>query len=107
MIKQFLSATVGTLSLLGSSQASVSEPAKETRMLHTDLQNKIDTVDVWMHKAIENLHIPGVAIALVFDGQIVLAKGYGLRDASNASLPVTEQTLFAIGSCSKALRHLP
>ena len=45
--------------------------------------------------------VPGLAIAIVKDGQVVLAKGYGLRNVQ-ANLPVTADTLFAIGSSTKA-----
>src|SRR5882672_10651422 len=41
------------------------------------------------------------AIAVVKDGKIVLAKGYGLREIGKAD-SVTEHTLFAIGSVSKS-----
>jgi CubicO group peptidase (beta-lactamase class C family) len=45
--------------------------------------------------------VPGVAIAIVKDDKIVMAKGYGTRELGK-SLPVDERTLFAIGSSSKA-----
>ncbi len=45
--------------------------------------------------------MPGVAIAIVKDDRIVFAKGYGVREL-NKPAPVDEQTLFAIGSSSKA-----
>ncbi len=45
--------------------------------------------------------IPGMAVAVVADGEVVLARGYGLRDVEE-KLPVDEDTLFAIGSTSKA-----
>ncbi|MCB9845853.1 MAG: serine hydrolase [Phycisphaeraceae bacterium] len=47
-------------------------------------------------------HIPGMAIVVVKDGQIVLAKGFGQRDIE-ADLPATPDTLFAIGSSTKAM----
>ena len=46
-------------------------------------------------------HIPGVAVGVVERGHIVLARGFGYRDADN-HLPVTPDTLFPLGSCSKA-----
>ncbi|MEM1205704.1 MAG: serine hydrolase [Acidobacteriota bacterium] len=49
--------------------------------------------------------VPGVAVAVVDGGNVLLAKGYGLRDVE-ANLPVTPQTLFAIGSSSKAFTAL-
>jgi CubicO group peptidase (beta-lactamase class C family) len=43
-----------------------------------------------------------LAIAIVKDDRVVMAKGFGLRDVEK-NLPVTADTLFAIGSCSKAM----
>ena len=45
--------------------------------------------------------VPGCAIAAVKDGTVVLASGWGKRDLA-ADLPVTPDTLFAIGSTTKA-----
>ncbi len=38
---------------------------------------------------------------IVQDGKVILSKGYGLRDVKK-NLPVTEKTLFAIGSATKS-----
>lgn len=45
--------------------------------------------------------VPGCAVAAVRNGQVELAGGWGLRDRE-AGLPVTQDTLFAIGSTTKA-----
>jgi CubicO group peptidase (beta-lactamase class C family) len=45
--------------------------------------------------------IPGVAVGVVERGHIVFARGFGYRDVDN-HLPVTPDTLFPLGSCSKA-----
>ena len=45
--------------------------------------------------------VPGLAVAIVKDGKVILAKGYGLRNIQSNS-PVTADTVFAIGSSSKA-----
>ena len=45
--------------------------------------------------------VPGCAVAIVKDGEVVYARGSGLRDVAN-NLPVTPDTVFAIGSCTKA-----
>jgi len=45
--------------------------------------------------------VPGCAIAAVQDGRVVLASGWGQRDL-DTKLPVTPDTLFAIGSTTKA-----
>lgn len=49
---------------------------------------------------VEN-HIPGMAIAVVKDGKVVLARGFGLRDVA-AKEAATPETIFAIGSSTKA-----
>src|SRR6185436_12651487 len=57
--------------------------------------------DIFVEQAMKDWKVPGLALAVVKDGQIVYAKGYGYRDVKNG-LKVTPETLFAIGSCSKA-----
>jgi len=45
--------------------------------------------------------IPGLAVGVVEPGHIVFARGFGYRDVDKR-LPVTPDTLFPLGSCSKA-----
>lgn len=45
--------------------------------------------------------IPGVAVGVVERGQLVYARGFGYRDVEN-HLPMTPNTLFPLGSASKA-----
>jgi len=47
-----------------------------------------------------HFRVPGASVAVVHNGAIVLAQGFGHRNVDD-SLPVTPQTLFAIGSCTK------
>ena len=58
-----------------------------------------------IEKAVEakrkELHVPGAALIIVKDDKILYQKGFGLRNVER-KLPVTPDTLFAIGSCSKA-----
>lgn len=48
---------------------------------------------------------PGLAVGIVHDGAVVYRKGFGTRDGPS-SAAVTPQTLFAIGSCTKAFTTL-
>ncbi|MGA9770508.1 MAG: serine hydrolase [Blastocatellia bacterium] len=57
--------------------------------------------DDYINKAIKDWGVPGLAIAIVKNDKIVLAKGYGVRKLGEQT-PVDEKSLFAIGSCSKA-----
>jgi len=57
--------------------------------------------DDYVNKALKDWDVPGLAIAIVKNDQIVFAKGYGVRKLGEPA-PVDEKTLFAIGSSSKA-----
>ena len=46
--------------------------------------------------------VAGVAVALIRDGKLVAARGYGTREAGKA-LPVDADTLFSVGSVSKVV----
>ncbi|TFG79386.1 MAG: serine hydrolase [Chrysiogenales bacterium] len=52
-------------------------------------------------KGLAGLNVPGVAVAVVVDNEVVLAKGYGFRDLEN-KIPMDADTIMAIGSSSKA-----
>ena len=62
---------------------------------------KLDGFDDFVATALKNWDVPGVAIAVVQDGHVILSKGYGFRNV-NKQLPVTPKTLFAIGSSTKS-----
>ncbi|MCC6318302.1 MAG: beta-lactamase family protein [Gemmatimonadaceae bacterium] len=59
-----------------------------------------DSVDAFVAAEMARMHIPGVAIAVVKSGKVVVAKGYGMADVE-AGVPVTPTTVFKIGSVSK------
>jgi CubicO group peptidase (beta-lactamase class C family) len=50
---------------------------------------------------LKDFEVPGVAIGIVVDGEVVLTDGYGFRDVAGKK-PMTAKTLLAIGSCTKA-----
>ena len=89
------------LSFLGGNLLAASEPSQETKLVSVVSQEKLNEIDSLMSKALETLRIPGFAVGIVVDGQVAFTKGYGVRNYSDQS-PVSENTLFAIGSCSKA-----
>lgn len=66
----------------------------ETASIHLDL-------DEVVYEALQKFNVPGCAIGVIYEDQIVVAKGYGMRELEN-NLPVTEHTSFPIGSCTKA-----
>jgi len=58
-------------------------------------------LDAYVTRAMKTFEVPGIAVAIVKDGKMVFAKGYGVRKLGEAT-PVDENTLFAIGSNTKA-----
>lgn len=60
-----------------------------------------DSIDVYVQREMLRWQIPGLAIAIVKDGKVVLEKGYGVKQADKPE-PVNEFTLFQIASNSKA-----
>jgi len=55
-----------------------------------------------INQAIEDFNVPGLGIAVVAGGEVVYAEGFGHRDLEN-DLPMTADSLFAIGSTTKAM----
>lgn len=58
-------------------------------------------LDDYVKKAMDDWKVAGLAIAVVKDDKIVFTKGYGVREMGKPD-PVTPNTIFAIGSSSKA-----
>lgn len=58
-------------------------------------------LDAYVASSRKTFDVPGMAVAIVKDGKIVVAKGYGVRKLGD-STPVDEFTIFGIGSNTKA-----
>jgi CubicO group peptidase (beta-lactamase class C family) len=64
-------------------------------------QGELEGFDAFVEQALKGWKVPGVAVAVVKGDKVILLKGYGFRDVEK-QLPVTPQTLFAIGSITKS-----
>ncbi len=73
--------------------------------VHAQTNSKINTqnssIDSVLNQVLKDQHIAGFAVAVVKGDQVVYSKGFGYRDVENKK-QVTPNTLFAIGSSSKA-----
>ncbi len=58
-------------------------------------------LDAYVARSMQTFDVPGMAVAIVKDGKVVVAKGYGVRKLGE-STAVDEHTLFGIGSNTKA-----
>jgi CubicO group peptidase (beta-lactamase class C family) len=72
-------------------------------LLTTHVPKPVDTkaIDAIVQDALEAWQVPGAAVAIVKDDQIVYLKGHGVRERGHDA-PVTPDTLFPIASCTKA-----
>lgn len=66
-----------------------------------DLKKRLKGVDKELNEVLETWKAAGFAVAVVEKNKIIYARGFGYRDYEN-KIPVTPNTLFAIGSCTKA-----
>ena len=61
----------------------------------------VDALDSRRAEVLAQGHVPGAAVAVIEDGQVVLLKGYGYADAT-AKVAATPDTIFRAGSISKS-----
>ncbi len=62
----------------------------------------LDGFDTDIEQVMADWSVPGLAIGVVKDSAVVFSQGFGVRDTETET-PVTDETLFAIGSASKAV----
>src|SRR5215468_3508349 len=61
----------------------------------------LPALELLIPKAMDEWKVPGLAIAVVQNGEVALVRAYGLRDVE-AGLKVTTDTQFLIGSVTKS-----
>lgn len=62
---------------------------------------RLKFLDTLAEKVLKSFNGAGFAVAVVQKDKVIFTKGYGYRDVEN-KLPVTPNTQFAIGSCTKS-----
>lgn len=65
------------------------------------VDKRLQKLDKELNEILTTWNAPGFAVAVVEKNRIVYAKGFGYRDYEN-KIPADANTLFAIGSCTKA-----
>jgi CubicO group peptidase (beta-lactamase class C family) len=65
------------------------------------LDEKLISLRLYIDSTLKIWKIPGLAIAIVKDKDIIFSEGFGLRSVKD-TIPVTSKTIFAIGSSTKA-----
>jgi CubicO group peptidase (beta-lactamase class C family) len=71
----------------------------------SNLSSALSAIEQKVEARRKELGIPGMSLAIVKDGEIIYAKGFGYKDFSK-QVAVTPDTQFAIGSATKAFTAL-
>lgn len=82
-------------------QSTAQTAAAGAQSAAPDLAARLAAIEKAIEEKRKEYHIPGISLVIVKDDQVIYMKGLGLKDVER-SLPVTPDTLFAIGSSSKA-----
>jgi CubicO group peptidase (beta-lactamase class C family) len=88
------------LIFIGMSLALLAETITMSRPQTADVSSITAKIEKMFEEERQRMRIPGAALVIVKDDRVILQKGFGLRDVE-AGLPVTDETLFAIGSNTK------
>ena len=89
-----------TLLMLFASHGLVLANGHEVRNIQLDMS----TIDAFMTKEMERLHIPGASLAIIKENQVEYLQGYGVSNPDGTKM--TPQTPIVIGSVSKSFTAL-
>ncbi len=95
------------LALVGQSlrPAGYSREQFTGRVAHRLDAARVGALTSFIRTSMQELHVPGVAIALIDHGQVVFEGGFGVRDTTT-NAPVDKNTLFMIASNTKGMTTL-
>lgn len=90
----------------GPAVALGADPSQDAVDLYTDRDTAVDAavkaLPEFIEKALKQTGVPGAAVAVVSNGEVVFDEGYGVRDVTTGE-PVDTDTVFQIASLSKPL----
>lgn len=98
ILAAFLAVTIGLTPVFA---AMVSDASGRAANETPELAAKLAAIEKAIDDKRKELGVTGLSLVIVKDDRVIYSKGLGLKDVER-NLPVTEKTLFAIGSCSKA-----
>jgi CubicO group peptidase (beta-lactamase class C family) len=77
----------------------------DTALRLAAVQAKLADYPAHVNQWLQDWQVPGCSIGVIYQGQIVLAQGFGVRNLDSKT-PVSADTLFPIGSATKAFTTL-
>lgn len=81
--------------------ADTPEPAESVAQPRERFSGRFDTLTAELEAGLEKFHVPGMAVAVVYEDSVIYARGFGFSDVEKKEA-VTPRTRFAIGSSTKA-----
>ncbi len=76
--------------------------AGESTITRAKIDDSLGELDAMVEYAMETTGVPGIAVAVVYDDEVVHAEGYGVRDVETGE-PTTPETIFEVASLSKSI----
>jgi D-alanyl-D-alanine carboxypeptidase len=67
---------------------------------HPGVAARLEVLDAWIAETVESREQPGLSIGIVYDQELIWAKGYGFADVQ-AKTPATPSTIYRIASITK------
>jgi CubicO group peptidase (beta-lactamase class C family) len=93
-------------SMMGGAPADEGEAQSESLAEQQDLTPELlADFEAYVEQNRESLNVPGAVVAIVQGGEIVYAEGFGVKELGGDD-PVTADTVFSIGSTTKALTSM-
>lgn len=84
----------------GAAPAAAPEPLRQQQV-----EAALPQIEDYIQKTMKLWKVPGIAVGIVAEDKLVFTKGYGVREVG-ASAPVDPDTVFQIGSTTKAFLGL-
>ncbi|MCI0489135.1 MAG: serine hydrolase [Blastocatellia bacterium] len=104
MLYKYLSRLALALILVSANAASfafAAAPQAQKAAAPASLDSQLAAIEKAIEEKRAELSVPGFSLVIVKDDRVIYVKGFGFKDVER-NLPVTQDTLFAIGSCTKA-----
>ncbi len=79
---------------------SVAAQSGDFLVEHPQVRDAVTLLDLWIQEQMAYQQIPGLAVGIVYDQEMIWSKGYGVSDLESQT-PATPATLFRLGSISK------
>jgi CubicO group peptidase (beta-lactamase class C family) len=95
-------AVVATLPRSRAAAAQATPVPGEAAITFAQVQSALDRLDGLIKDGMAQTGLPGAAVAVVFNDEVVYERGFGVRELGKPE-PITPETVFQIASLSKSL----